>query len=64
MNGERSDASRNYRDLYPSTSISYHVNDIQLTLAYRATTRRPSYFMLRSAIEYNNPYTTKEEHPT
>jgi len=51
MNGERSDASRNYRDLYPSTSISYHVNDIQLTLAYRATTRRPSYFMLRSAIE-------------
>ena len=27
-----------------------------MTLAYRYTTLRPSYFMLRNSVEYNNPY--------
>lgn len=56
VNGDKSDASRINRGLYPSASVSYNADDLQITLAYRTTTRRPNYFMLRSAVEYNNPY--------
>lgn len=44
------------KGFYPSTAINYKNNDVQMTLAYRYTTLRPSYFMLRNSVEYNNPY--------
>lgn len=48
--------SQKDKGFYPSTAINYKNNDLQMTLAYRYTTLRPSYFMLRNSVEYNNPY--------
>ena len=48
--------SQKDKGFYPSTAINYKNNDVQMTLAYRYTTLRPSYFMLRNSVEYNNPY--------
>lgn len=56
VDGKKSDVSHTNRGFYPSASVSYNADDLRMTLAYRVTTRRPSYFMLRSAVEYNNPY--------
>lgn len=41
---------------YPSVSIAYQSEDINMTLAYRYTTKRPSYRALRSSIAMINPY--------
>lgn len=41
---------------FPSASIAYKGADISMSLSYRYTTIRPIYFMLRSAIAMNNPY--------
>ncbi len=41
---------------FPSASIAYKDDDINMSLSYRYTTIRPIYFMLRSAIAMNNPY--------
>lgn len=48
--------SQRDKGFYPSTAINYKNNDVQMTLAYRYMTLRPSYFMLRNSVEYNNPY--------
>lgn len=57
INGQKSDeVSRTYNGFYPSASVAYTSGDIQLSLAYRYTTRRPSYFQLRSEVAFNNPY--------
>lgn len=48
--------SQKDKGFYPSTAINYKNNDVQMTLAYRYMTLRPSYFMLRNSVEYNNPY--------
>lgn len=42
--------------LFPSATINYENGNINFSLAYRNTTKRPSYFALRSSVEYNNPY--------
>ena len=56
-NGVKDDkTSRVSNGVYPSASVAYNGGDVQLSLAYRYTTLRPSYFMLRSAVEYNSPY--------
>ena len=48
--------SQKDKGFYPSAAINYKNDDMQMTLAYRYTTLRPSYFMLRNSVEYNNPY--------
>lgn len=56
-NGRRDyDASRNYSRLFPSAIVSYHEDDLQISLSYRALTQRPSYWMLRNNMAYNSPY--------
>ena len=41
---------------FPSASIAYKSDDIDMSLSYRYTTRRPNYFMLRSSTAMNSPY--------
>lgn len=57
LDGVKDDeTSRTDNGFYPSASVSYNGDDVQMTLSYRHTTYRPSYFMLRSSVEFNNPY--------
>lgn len=57
INRQKSDEiSRTYNGFYPSASVAYMNGNVQLSLAYRHTTRRPSYFHLRSEVAFNNPY--------
>jgi hypothetical protein len=48
--------SQKDKGFYPSAAINYKNDNVQMTLAYRYTKLRPSYFMLRNSVEYNNPY--------
>lgn len=56
VHGVKDEASRRNHGFYPSASISYQTDELQLSLSYRFSTTRPSYFMLRNAVEYNSPY--------
>ena len=54
-NNSKKDSQKD-KGFYPSAAINYKNDNVQMTLAYRYTTLRPSYFMLRNSVEYNNPY--------
>ena len=41
---------------FPSASISYEGDGISMSLSYKFTTKRPSYYSLRSTVAFNNPY--------
>lgn len=58
-----SDISKQYINVYPSASITYNKDDLQLSLAYRNSTYRPNYFALRGSTEYNNPYSYESGNP-
>ena len=57
------EASKAYAGLFPSVSFGYKAGNVSLSLAYRYTTRRPSYFALRSAIAINSPYSYEGGNP-
>ena len=57
------EASKVYAGLFPSASFGYKAGDVSLSLAYRYTTRRPSYFELRNAIAINSPYSYEGGNP-
>jgi len=64
IDGKKSDeVSQANNGFYPSASIVYHVSGVQMSLAYRYTTVRPSYFSLRSAIAMNSPYSYEGGNP-
>lgn len=50
------DMSRKYSGIYPSASVAYSSHGIDMSIAYRYTTNRPTYFMLRNSVDFNNPY--------
>ena len=56
VENENDRTSKNNNGFYPSASIAYKNDDISMSLAYRNTTNRPGYFMLRSAVAINSPY--------
>lgn len=58
-----SEASKTYAGIFPSASLGYKAGDASLSLAYRYTTRRPSYFALRNAIAINSPYSYEGGNP-
>jgi hypothetical protein len=64
IDGKKSDeVSQSNDGFYPSASIGYNVSNVQMSLAYRYTTVRPSYFSLRSAVAMNNPYSYEGGNP-
>ncbi len=56
IQNEEDDSRTINNAFFPSASIAYKDDDINMSLSYRYTTIRPIYFMLRSAIAMNNPY--------
>lgn len=50
------ESSRVYNNFFPSASITYIKDKLQMQLSYRNSTDRPSYYQLRSEIQYDNPY--------
>lgn len=63
--GERSkEQSRVYNNLFPSASIAYNGETVNMSLSYRSTVRRPSYNQLRSSIIYFDPYTYEGGNPS
>ena len=58
------EASKAYAGLFPSVSVGYKSGNVSLSLAYRYSTRRPSYFALRNAIAINSPYSYEGGNPT
>ncbi|MDR0894188.1 MAG: TonB-dependent receptor [Prevotellaceae bacterium] len=62
--GKRVDEqSRSYTDLFPTAMLSWQGSGVQMMLGYRATVNRPSYGQLRSALQYDDPYTYETGNP-
>lgn len=55
--------SKRYGNLLPSLSLSLPVGKTQMQLSYGATIKRPSYYDMRSGIEYDNRYTYESGNP-
>lgn len=65
INGIKQDAeSKRYHVLSPSLSLSYHKEKLSVSLNYRTTAKKPTYWQLRSNISYNNPFSYEGGNPT
>lgn len=63
-NGEKEEEpSRTYNNVFPSASIAYQNDGLQMQLGYRNSTGRPGYYQLRNEIQYDNPYTYEGGNP-
>ena len=55
--------SKNFSNLFPTLSIAFPINRVNLQLAYRTDIARPSYWDLRSSILLVNKYTYETGNP-
>lgn len=55
--------SKNFSNLFPSLSIAFPIDRVNLQLAYRTDIARPSYWDLRSSILLVNKYTYETGNP-
>jgi len=63
-NGRQSDEqSRNYGNFFPNVSLNTSVGKTQLRLSYSTKTNRPSYWQLRSNVNYGNRYNYQSGNP-
>jgi hypothetical protein len=64
INKQHSDeASRVYDNLFPSLSLTYSKNRTSLNLSYSTIVERPSYYMLRSEVQYNSSFSAEGGNP-
>jgi hypothetical protein len=65
FNGEikEEEPSKTYNNFFPSASVAYQTGNVQMQFAYRNSTLRPSYYQLRSEMQYDNPYTYEAGNP-
>lgn len=62
--GKRVDEqSRKYNDLFPTGSIDYQGDKVKMSLGYRSTISRPSYYTLRNSMQFDDPYTYETGNP-
>ena len=54
---------RNHDDFFPSLSFGTRLGDLQMQLSYGIKTTRPSYYQLRSEIDYGSKYTLQTGNP-
>ena len=54
---------RNHDDFFPSLSFGTRLGDLQMQLSYGIKTTRPSYYQLRSEIDYSSKYTLQTGNP-
>ena len=57
------DASRMYNNLFPTLSLAYNSEPLNLIVGYRTIVRRPSYFELRGEVQYNSCYSAERGNP-
>lgn len=60
---KKEEQCKNYNNLFPSLSFSFPIKKAQFTLGYSTRIQRPSYFMLRSDVQYANRYTYERGNP-
>lgn len=48
--------SRTYNDWCPNFSLNLPIKEVQTSLSYSTKTNRPSFFQLRSSLNYNNRF--------
>ena len=53
---KENEPSKTYNNFFPSANISYQTDNLQMQLSYINSTDRPSYYQLRSEVQYDNPY--------
>lgn len=65
INGEKQeDQCKTYSNLFPSVSVSNMFGDkLSMTLSYRRTVNRPSYYQLRGDVQYNSPFSYEAGNP-
>lgn len=64
INKQHSDeASRVYNNLFPTFSLAYNKNRTSLNLSYSTIVERPSYYMLRSEVQYNSSFSAEGGNP-
>lgn len=54
---------KDYNHFFPSLSISFPIKATQFSLSYSAKTSRPSYYSLRSNVQYASRYTYEQGNP-
>ena len=54
---------RNHDDFFPSLSFGTRLGAVQMQLSYGIKTTRPSYYQLRSEIDYSSKYTLQTGNP-
>ena len=54
---------RNHDDFFPSLSFGTRLGAVQMQLSYGIKTTRPSYYQLRSEIDYGSKYTLQTGNP-
>lgn len=57
------EASKVYNNLFPSLSVSYQKGRSNVSLSYRTIVKRPTYYQLRSEVQYNNSYSAEGGNP-
>ena len=61
---KQDDESKKYHVLSPSLSLSYRKKKLSVSLNYRTTAKKPTYWQLRSNTSYNNPFSYEGGNPT
>ncbi len=54
---------RNHDDFFPSLSFGTRLGTVEMQLSYGIKTTRPSYYQLRSEIDYSSKYTLQTGNP-
>lgn len=60
---KQEEQSKKYNHLFPGVSLSFPIKDAQFSLSYSAKTSRPSYYSLRSNVQYASRYTYEQGNP-
>jgi len=62
---KQDEQSKIYHNLFPSAGVSYNneKHSIAVSLNYRNTITRPSYYQLRNSIQYDSPYSYEAGNP-
>ena len=55
--------NRNHDDFFPSLSFGTRLGAVEMQLSYGIKTTRPSYYQLRSEIDYSSKYTLQTGNP-
>lgn len=55
--------SKDYNNVFPNIALSLPIGKVQAALSYTAKTRRPSYWELRSDMQYNDRFTYEGGNP-